>query len=162
MLTKKRLQQLLEYNPKNGIFTRKTKSSNSVNVGDIAGCKNLAGYITISIDNKPYLAHRLAWLYTYGEMPKEGIDHINHNKIDNRINNLRVVPQILNMRNLKMRNTNTSGITGVRWNKKAKKWIANINVHYKSIYLGLFIDINDAKKARKDAEKKYNFHVNHE
>ncbi len=110
---------------------------------------------------KSYKAHRLAWLYEYGEFPKYHIDHINHNRIDNRIANLREVSRIDNQRNQKKSATNKSGFTGVHWHKQAKKWLASITVNCKTIYLGLYEDKNEAICARLHANRLYKFHANH-
>ncbi len=83
------------------------------------------------------------------------IDHINHNKADNRKENLRQVTRSQNNMNHGIKRSNTSGNTGIYWHAKAKKWCANIRVDSKSIYLGLYIDKEDAIKARKKAEEKY-------
>jgi len=77
MLTQERLKELLTYNPDTGVFTRKKVSRGGRwKVGTLDG----TGYIHTRVDYKIYLAHRLAWLYMYGEFPTETIDHINHNK----------------------------------------------------------------------------------
>lgn len=83
------------------------------------------------------------------------IDHINHDKKDNRKLNLRIATVQQNNMNQRIRSINTSGIKGVSWNKNANKWTARICVNYKNIYLGIFTDINDAIEARKNAEKIY-------
>ena len=83
------------------------------------------------------------------------VDHINHDKSDNRKANLRVVTQSQNIQNRGLIPNNTSGITGVHWHEHTHKWKAEIEVNGKKHYLGVFKDINDAKKARQEAEKKY-------
>lgn len=83
------------------------------------------------------------------------VDHINHNTLDNRKCNLRICNNADNIRNGKIRTNNKSGHTGVSLNKTKTKWEANIKVNYKSIYLGVYSNIEDAIKARKEAEKKY-------
>ena len=86
-LTQKRLKELLDYDPKTGIFTWKYANNNR-KAGSKAGYKAKDGYIAISIDSKRYLAHRLVWLFVYGHFPKYDIDHINRIRDDNRIENL--------------------------------------------------------------------------
>jgi hypothetical protein len=161
MVTQARLKELFDYNPETGLFTRNISHTNSVKVGDIAGCKGKRGYWDIRVDGKNLKAHRLAWLYMYGELPEEFIDHIDHNKINNRISNLRCASRTENQRNLGMRSDNTSGITGVTWHSQRGKWLAQIWVNGKKVHLGVFLSIDDAARARKDAEIKYSFHENH-
>ena len=91
MLTQSELKELLNYNPQTGIFTRKTHLNKHCKINDIAGHKTKHGYVTINIKSKIYYAHRLAWLYVHGEMPKNVIDHINRIKHDNSAKNLRWV-----------------------------------------------------------------------
>ena len=83
------------------------------------------------------------------------VDHINRNPLDNRRDNLRIVSIQENSMNLNMRKTNKSGITGVCWDKNVNKWVAKITYKYKRIHLGCFDNLEDARKARKDAEMKY-------
>ena len=83
------------------------------------------------------------------------IDHINHNTLDNRKQNLRIVTRVQNQMNMSKRKDNTSGFTGVHFNKRSDKWMATIQVNYKSINLGTFKNKEDAIEARKKAEEKY-------
>ena len=94
-------------------------------------------------------------------MPGGQIDHISHSRSDNRWMNLRLVTNLENQRNASLRLDNSSGVQGVYYNKKAKKWQAQISVNGKQVYLGTFEDIGYAAIARKDAERKYGFHNNH-
>lgn len=119
------------------------------------------GYKCGSIYNYPYRAHRVAWLLTYGEWPKAGIDHINGNPSDNRISNLRAADQALNCRNQAMNRRNTSGVTGVSFDRKMKKWIAQITVNMKTIHLGCFDDFALASAARLAAQREHGFSDRH-
>jgi len=83
------------------------------------------------------------------------IDHINGDPLDNCRNNLRIVTQQQNNMNLSMRKTNKSGVSGVCWHKRNDNWQATIRYKYKQIYLGSFDTLEEATKARKDAEMKY-------
>lgn len=166
LLTQKLLKERLHYDKETGVFTWLDNELNSGKVrGKKAGCINNMGYkvLGITIDGKHYLftQHRLAWLYEYGEFPKEGLDHINHVKTDNRITNLRVTTQRENIRNMSMSSKNTTGYTGVSFNKAHNKYEAYVKVNYKQIHLGRFEDIEDAAKAAKEGRKHYGFHVNH-
>ena len=83
------------------------------------------------------------------------IDHINHDRLDNRKNNLRMVSYHQNAMNMKRKESNTSGVTGVSWDKEKRKWCATITYNYKTIFLGYYSDFNEAVEARKQAEQKY-------
>ena len=161
MLTQERLKQILHYNPLTGNFTWKVRTAQRVKIGDVAGSVNSHGYMRIRIDGRECGAHRLAWLYVYGQFPPEQIDHINHDKVDNRIVNLRCVSDVENKRNKTKSKNNTSGVTGVNWHKPAQKWLVRIKVNGKTLYLGLTPDFDLAVAMRKAAERKYNFHPNH-
>jgi hypothetical protein len=160
-LTQDYLKSILHYNPETGIFKRLLKVANNVNVGDIAGNMNKQGYLRIRIKNHFYSLHRLSFLYMTGALPEEQVDHINGIRHDNRWENLRHVPKIVNRWNLKLYATNKSGVVGVNWYKSAALWQANINVNGRRIYLGKFVDYFEAVCARKSAERLYGFHKNH-
>lgn len=154
-LTAEKLRELLHYDQETGIFTWKVSTSNRVKVGDVAGCPDGHGYLLISVQSRLYKAHRLAWLYVSGTWPTDQIDHINRNKTDNRITNLRDVTQKQNLQNKSKRSDNTSGYPGVSWHKSYSKWVARIKHNYKDIHLGYFSILEAAISARKAAEKLY-------
>ena len=106
-------------------------------------------------------AHRLAWFIIYGTLPSGEIDHINQDKSDNRISNLRDVPKELNQRNGTRKSNNTSGIPGVTWHKQRKKWCAQVSVLGIHYHIGLFNDINDADIAVREFRAKHGFTENH-
>jgi hypothetical protein len=164
-LTPERLKSLLSYNPETGEFAWLVSRGNRL-VGEIAGCPVYFGrsrklYISIKIDCKNYLAHRLVWLYSYGEWPKNQIDHIDQSSLNNRLSNLRDVTNSENSKNKKIPRNNKSGVMGVFFSNDTQKWAATIMVNGKTIYLGYFDLKDDAITARKNAEVKYNFHPNH-
>jgi len=161
ILTQSRLKELLHYNPETGSFTRRVRTSNSIRVGEIAGCPVTSGHIQIVLHGRPYMAHRLAFLYMIGEFPLHDTDHINGKPSDNSFKNLRMVTRTENCRNQKKRNTNTSGAMGVYWNKAREKWHVRINKAKKREHLGFFDDFFEACCARKSAEIKYGYHANH-
>lgn len=154
-LTAEHLRSILHYSPETGIFTWKVRTSRSVRVGDVAGCPDGLGYLQISVQSRLYRAHRLAWLHVYGEWPKLDIDHINRNRSDNRIANLRDVSHKQNMQNAGKYSHNTSGHPGVHWYKQRSKWQAHIRHNQKLIHLGYFSILEEAIAARKAAEKLY-------
>lgn len=105
--------------------------------------------------------HRAAWAHYYGEWPVDQIDHINGDPSDNRIANLRTVPQSDNVKNSRRRSDNTSGVTGVVFEKRRGHWVAQMHVSGRCIHLGGYANKEDAISARKAAEVRYGFHPNH-
>ncbi|AFM54889.1 HNH endonuclease [Marinomonas phage P12026] len=139
---------------------------NKIYPNTVAGSVDKAsGYRTITITIKGlsyrFREHRLAWAFYYGELPKMDIDHIDHNKTNNKRENLRLVTPLENNRNVKLRVDNKSGVCGVSFSKLRNKWVAQIRVFGKNKNLGWFSNIEEAKIARARAEKEYNFHENH-
>jgi len=146
MLTQERLKELLHYNSDNGQFTWIKTTSPRVKVGDIASFRSHK-HLYIGVDGKKYGAHRLAWLYVYGVMPKELIDHIDRNPANNAINNLREATQKQNLHNMEKPIHNTSGYKGVHFHKGSKKWRAVVTVNNKPKHLGLYITPEEASLA---------------
>jgi hypothetical protein len=122
---------------------------------------NIEGYKRGLIWSRQYIAHRIAWAVHHGSWPEQQIDHINGVKTDNRMCNLRDVSATENGRNRTLQANSTSGVTGVNWNKGARKWRACIRVQQKYVYLGHYRAIDDAIAARKAAEIEHGFHPNH-
>lgn len=133
MFTVKLLKELLHYESETGVFYWLVSNSNRIKVGDVAGCVNPYGYVVIRIDGHLYRAHRLAWLYVYGNYP-EGkqpfIDHINGNPSDNRITNLRCSSLAENQKNRKINSNNKSGVLGVSREKKETQYGTKIYTHH--------------------------------
>lgn len=154
MLTQARLKELLHYNPDTGVFTRLVATSNFIKVGDIAGASHNRGYICISVHSKPYLAHRLAWLYMTGQFPSKQIDHVNGVRNDNRFINLRQCTQYENDQNRVSRKNTTSKYIGVSWNNERRKWRATININGKQKHLGRFETEEEALSAYIEAKAK--------
>lgn len=124
-----------------------------------ASC-NVSGYRQGSIFDRKALGHRVAWLMVNGEKPEQ-IDHINGDRSDNRLVNLRSVTHQENGRNQSLASSNTSGRCGVTRDKKWGKWMAFIRVDGRAMTLGRFVKFEDAVAAREQAETKYGFHKNH-
>ena len=160
MITQNELKKNLSYDPLTGLFTW-IKRRPKIKVGDIAGNVNKDDYVIICVNLKKYSAHRLAFLYMTGSIPKEQIDHINHNRSDNRWDNLRAVTHLENGKNRSKSERNTSGVTGVSWNKSRCRWVGQICVDGQRIGLGYHVKFSDAVDARKNAEVLYGFHENH-
>lgn len=119
------------------------------------------GYPYGSIFGRDYYAHRVIWSIYYGESAPFQIDHINGDRSDNAIKNLRSVSHAENGRNQKLYANSKSGICGVRWHKQKKRWHAQIAFNGVNKHLGYFTDKSEATAARKAAEAKYGFHANH-
>jgi len=147
-LTYSELHRQLMYNPWTGLFYRKVSNNKSIKIGDIAGYTNPDGYVSICVNSKYYLARRLAWFYVKGYMPENIIDHKDRIPYHNWISNLREASQSCNIRNAKISTRNTSGVMGVCFHKNKKKWQVDIKLINKRKYLGMFINFNDAVKAR--------------
>ena len=152
------LKEFLDYNPDTGIFTWKKQVAPNIKVGQKAGVMHSwTYYIIITFKNREYYAHRLGYYMYHGIDPLEKfIDHIDGDKINNKINNLRLATKSQNNMNRSiLGSNNNSGYTGVGWNKKDKKWSARITIDGVRKFLGYFINIEDAIKARKEGEIKY-------
>jgi hypothetical protein len=159
-LTADQLRELLHYDPDTGLFRwredidhwraglpagtemRQSQRDTRYIVLGI-GTTSERRYAYIGIRKAVHRAHRLAWLYVYGEWPARELDHINGDGCDNRIVNLRLATASENMRNRRRRSDNTSGFKGVSWSKRSGRWIAHIGINRKIIHLGLF----DTKEA---------------
>lgn len=137
-------------------------TSNRVKIGSIAGWIDGKGYLRIRLFGKSYGVHRIVYEMHYGPIP-DGmeIDHIDHNPLNNKIENLRVVCRIGNMRNKSKPIHNRTGVIGVSLCSRTGKFFASIQVEGKTKYLGRYMSIEDAAEARKEAEIMYGFHDNH-
>jgi len=155
------LRKVLSYDPETGRLTWRSDMGNRVKAGGAAGTLGLNGYRQVVARRRRYYAHRVAWALYHGEWPAGQIDHINGIRTDNRIANLRDVTHAENARNKMMVSANTSGRTGVVWHKGAGKWMAQITISYRPIYLGLFAEFEEACAARESAEREHGFHKGH-
>jgi hypothetical protein len=146
-----RLKELLHYCPDTGVFTWRS-------TGKPAGSCKGHRYVRITISGKHYYAHRLAWVYVYGESPPLHIDHINHDSTDNRLENLRQVTRSENGQNAALSRANSSGYRGVSRDRRRGKWVAYINLARKKKHLGSFDDVSEAAKAYALAAAKIHTH----
>ncbi len=160
MITQELLKEFLNYDPDTGVFTWKIARKGSPGKGRRAGGLDYEGYTRIKIDYKNYRASRLAWLYMNGREPEGQIDHIDGDRSNDSISNLRDVDQTTNGQNQRKNSSNTSGITGVCWHKKQGKWMAYIG-GVNRVYLGYFSEKSDAIAARKNAHVELGYHKNH-
>jgi hypothetical protein len=167
-----RLHELLKYDQDTGSLTwrfrpsemfgneARAKQFNTAFGGREFGCM-AAGYKKGMVDGRLYLAHRIIWKMVHGADPDGDIDHINGDRADNRIANLRVVTRRDNCRNVRRRKSNRSGANGVTWYPRYQKWKVRIIAKGKDTHLGYFSDLQEAIDTRKAAEKKYGYHKNH-
>lgn len=151
-VTYERVHELLDYDPDTGVFRwRVTKSG--VRAGKRAGYNHPDGYRYIRVDRVSYQEHRIVWLYIHGYFPENDVDHIDRVRDNNRADNLREVSRQCNLRNSKTSCANTSGVCGVHWEKRLRKWGARIAVNGKNKRLGIYDDYEDAVCARLAAEQ---------
>jgi hypothetical protein len=147
MISQSELKELLSYDNQTGIFARKN--------GKIVGWNDKFGYLKVEIKEKSYFLHRLAWLYEYGFFPDSHIDHVNGERSDNRICNLRLASRSQNLCNVARTKRNTSGIKNVSFHKESKKWRVVVSVNGKNKSFGLYHDIELAELVASEARNKY-------
>jgi hypothetical protein len=148
---KSKLHELFAY--ENGKLLWK-KSGSGRNVGDEAGMVTEKGYRRIKIDGLLHMAHRLVWAYHFDQVP-EYIDHIDGNKCNNTIGNLRPATKIQNGYNIPLRANNKSGVKGVYWAAREQKWVAELSVNRKIQRIGSFDDLELADLVAMEARNKY-------
>lgn len=146
-LTHARLLESLHYDPSTGYFVWR---AGRLRAGRRAGCLSKNGYRKIFVDGEQFLEHRLAWFYVHGEWPPVHIDHINLERADNRIANLRAVTPSENMLNRRQQ-TAKSGFRGVRFHSRDKLWQAYFAMHGKFKSVGYFKTPEAASVARERA-----------
>lgn len=157
-LKQSRLKQVMHYNPFTGIFTRKI-SLGCRKKGDIVhGGNHSSGYKFAVIDKESYNLSRLAFLYMEGYFPENDIDHINRVRHDNRWVNLREVTRSCNAKNRIIRSDNSTGVTGVSFDRFKNKWVAGISINGKHKHLSYHNKKAEAVYARWFAEVENNYH----
>lgn len=166
MLTYEEASRLLCYDHETGVLTWRIGRRGTACAGSVAGspCTNKTSktqYLSVSINGKRYLAHRVCWLLHFGRWPKGYIDHDDHVGTNNRISNLKDVQSGVNNRNHRLHSNNTSGFCGVVRNKNGLRWKAQIWVKGKYLHLGVFDKLSQAVQARQRANKACGFHKNH-
>ncbi|WP_239006796.1 HNH endonuclease [Enterobacter hormaechei] len=140
------IRDLIDYNPETGVLTAKANFSGR-QAGSVIGSQTWQGYYAFSLFGKKCFAHRLAWLLHYGEWPSQPIDHINGIKTDNSIRNLRICSLSQNQFNKPTQKNNTTGVKGVYWNKRDKRYVASVQFNGKKYSAGHHKDIDSAKEA---------------
>lgn len=156
-----KLKLLVAYDPITGQMWWKAKPNRNIRIGQPIGRANCWGHMSFGMNGKTLMVHRVAWFLYYGEWPVNQIDHINGDKQDNRISNLRDVPQRINMQNqISAHKNNISGFLGVIYRPdRPKKWRASIKVNGKNISLGYYDTPEKAHAVYLDAKK--TFHEEH-
>jgi len=165
MLSYERANELLRYDPDTGKLYWQVRTTHRIRIGDEAGTlvrDTTNTYRQVRIDRRTYLTHRIAWLLHYKVWPDGEIDHKDGDGLNNRIENLRDVPHHENMRNMRMPRSNTSGVTGVYWDKWCGKWKAQIMTDgRKNKNLGRFDSIDEAAEAYRKAADEIGFTERH-
>ena len=145
-------KEYFEY--KDGQLYWKKSTNKKIKIGQIAGCITNKGYLTIKVNKKPYLAHVIIFAMHHGYFPKE-IDHIDCNKLNNKIENLREATREQNQWNRKIQSNNTSGCKGVYWSNRDKTWRVAIRFNKKINHLGSFKDFELAELVAVEARSKF-------
>ena len=155
MINQETVKNLFYYDVESGMLFWRIGNGRNVKPWQEAKALNGNGYCTAKVNGKSYLTHRLAWLYVYGEFPKEDIDHKNRIRNDNRLCNLRAVSRTDNCQNISLPSHNKSGHIGISWFKSHKSWTVYVKVNKKNKWLGNYKNLDDAIAARKAGEKQY-------
>lgn len=162
-LTQQYLKDHFEYVPETGELFRTVildRWGNKALTRKSVGTLRSDGYLEVAINKRTYKIHRLVFLYVTGKWPTE-VDHINGDRADNRLINLRDVSKSVNMRNKKIHFNNTSGHPGVTWFTDTCQWRARVNFNGVRYSLGLFDTIEEAIAARMGAQRILGYHENH-
>lgn len=142
-----KFRDVFNYHPKTGVLTWKIAPKSRAKIGDVAGTKTRAGYTQVTFKGQTTMAHRIAWEIYYGEEPQGFIDHKDGNKSNNAIWNLRIASKQQNAQNAPVQTNSHTGVKGVHWCKDQNKWRATIKHNGKTIHLGRFSCMTDAKQA---------------
>lgn len=158
-ITQKIVKELFEYKEEGYLIWK--VDNIRIKIGDIAGAINKSkGYYRVGIDGKKYLLHRIIFLWHHGYLPKY-LDHIDKNKTNNRIENLRETTSQNNNRNSSQRKS-SSGIKGISWDRRRFKWCSQIEINKKPYNLGRFDSFDDAVFARYKKEQEVNWNKSEE
>jgi hypothetical protein len=151
MITQKRLRELLSYDPETGVMLWRV-SRGKAKAGQIAG-NPTRGYLQLMVDGHATFVHRFIWLYVHGKWPDGNIDHIDGDRSNNRLVNLRDVSQAINIQNeRKPRSNNKSGFLGVSANRGL--WKAEISITGKTKFLGRFKTPEEAHQVYVEHKRK--------
>ena len=153
--TQSRVKELFTYDENAGTLIRRITVSNNAKAGSVAGWVNGEGYVCVRVDRINHKVHHIVWLYVNGHWPKGVIDHINQNKQDNRIANLRDTTIQVNNINKGSRKDSKTGVVGVTWRERDKLFYAACKRDGKQNYLGSFKTLEDAAKAVEKFRSEY-------
>lgn len=144
--------EYLEYRD-GSLYWKKSRNSRSIVGGKAGECVDKNGYKKIDFFRKKYLTHRIIFLLENGYLPENPIDHIDGDKLNNNINNLREVSTLCNVRNSRISPENKNKITGVYYSTKYKVWYSQIGVNRRNRHLGNYESKEEAILARFAAEQ---------
>jgi hypothetical protein len=154
LLSQELVQNLFDYQNGQLIWKNPHRPSRA-KVGKQAGTiSNTTGYRQVSVKSKTYMEHRIVFLWHHGFLPVN-VDHINGNRLDNRINNLRAATVNQNRYNALPKRNNTSGVRGVSWSKSSKKWCAAVRANNRIVFRAMFDDLELAELTVIMAREKY-------
>ena len=158
-LTQSQLQSIFTYDPFTGVVTW-THGVSNMPANSIAGCTNQSGYKVVTVEGKSFRLQRVIWILMFGHIP-DGfyVDHINGNKLDNRLQNLRLATNSQNQQNRPAPKNNTSGYRGVTWHKQANKWMARLCHNKRRITIGFYDTPHEAYQAFKNEAKRLFTHA---
>jgi len=151
MLKQSRVRELFDY--KNGQLMWRVSTTNSIKVGDVVRDKDTYGYLRVGIDCRRYPVHRVIFLWHHGYLPKF-LDHIDGNRLNNQIGNLRPCTKNENAYNSVLACTNSSGVKGVSWDNMLGKWRGRMGVDGQTIFVGYFDNLGEAELAVRAARIK--------
>jgi len=154
MITQKYIKEYFKYDHNSGDLIRTKTRNVNAKKGSIVGCIKKDGctsYKYVKINGRSYSVHRIIWMYVYGKWP-DVIDHIDHNGLNNKLYNLRSVTNKENLNNRRESKQTKSGVPGVYWSKKNKKWYVTVYINERLKCFGSYILLNDAIRARHNAE----------
>lgn len=147
MLTLQRANEAFRYDPDTGFLTWRSTLNSRSPAGTPAGSRSNRGYQRIKVDGERYQAHRVAWLIYYGVWPSGQIDHIDNNRINNAISNLRECNTAQNQHNQPLRRANRSGAKGVSWCRAKARWHVQVRAAGKIHQGGYFDSLDQAALA---------------
>ena len=154
MITIETLRDQLEADFDTGVLRRRKTGRETGTV-----CAN--GYAVLTLNGRHLRAHRVIWALAYGAWPDGALDHVNGDRADNRLSNLRLGSGGINQRNAARSKRSSTGRTGVSWHKRKELWYAYINRHGHRVSLGYFLLFDDAVAARAKAEATYGYSSRH-
>lgn len=158
--TQQELQEYLSYAPNTGILIWLKRPSRKIHEGERAGSLDPSGYRYLYFKGKRYPEHHIIWCLVYGDYPPHQIDHIDQNRSNNKLNNLRAVTKAQNARN-RSRANSTLDEVGIWYCKRRHRYIAEITMDGKKVYQKSFTDIDQAIQERKAKALELGFHDNH-